>query len=313
MRAMWQKSETYPDPAVEALDPRFEALTLFHAAVERLYHGCRWAEGPVWFGDHGALYWSDIPNDRLLRWDEASGQVSTARRGGFSNGNTRDRQGRLVSCLHQRRAVTRTERDGSVTVLAERFEGKRLNSPNDVVAHSDGSIWFTDPIFGISADYEGGVAEPELPTNVYRIDPDGSLSVAVEGVNQPNGLCFTPDERQLYIVESGATPKRILIADLSADGRRAGPPRPHIDAGPGGNPDGFRVDVQGNLWAGWGTGEGLNGVRVFAPDGEAIGHIHLPERCANLCFGGRGRTRLFMAASQSLYALYVKVPGAPYF
>lgn len=310
---MWQMSETYPDPAVEALDPRFEALTLFHAAVERLYHGCRWAEGPVWFGDHGALYWSDIPNDRLLRWDEASGQVSTARRGGFSNGNTRDRQGRLVSCLHQRRAVTRTERDGSVTVLAERFEGKRLNSPNDVVAHSDGSIWFTDPIFGISADYEGGVAEPELPTNVYRIDPDGSLSVAVEGVNQPNGLCFTPDERQLYIVESGATPKRILIADLSADGRRAGPPRPHIDAGPGGNPDGFRVDVQGNLWAGWGTGEGLNGVRVFAPDGEAIGHIHLPERCANLCFGGRGRTRLFMAASQSLYALYVKVPGAPYF
>ncbi|MBN7783596.1 SMP-30/gluconolactonase/LRE family protein [Ponticoccus gilvus] len=310
---MWHPSETYPDPAIEVLDPRFEALILHHAAVERLYHGSRWAEGPVWFGDQNALVWSDIPNDRLLRWDEASGAVTTLRTGGFTNGNTRDRQGRLVSCQHQRRAVTRTEWDGTLTVLADSFQGKRLNSPNDVVAKSDGSIWFTDPVFGISAEYEGGVAEPELPTNVYRIDPDGTLSLAVEGVNQPNGLCFSPDESLLYIVESGARPKRILVAELSADGRRAPEPRPHIDAGAGGNPDGFRVDIQGNLWAGWGTGAGRNGVRIFAPDGSAIGHIHLPERCANLCFGGRARTRLFMAASQSLYALYVKVPGAPYF
>ena len=311
---MWQPSETYPDPAVEALDPRFEELTLFHAAVERLYHGTRWGEGPVWFGDQGALIWSDIPNDRLLRYTEASGTVDTFRSGGFTNGNTRDRQGRLISCQHGARAIVRTELDGTQTILADSYQGKRLNSPNDVVAHSDGSIWFTDPVFGISADYEGGVATPELPTNVYRIDPlTGELAIAIPGINQPNGLCFSPDETRIYVVESGARPRRILVFDMAADGRSAESGRTFVDAGPNGSPDGFRVDVRGNLWAGWGTGAGLNGVRVFAPDGTAIGQIHLPERCANLCFGGRNRTRLFMAASQSLYALYVKVPGAPYF
>ena len=311
---MWQQSESYPDPRIEVLDPRFAPLILPHAAVERLYTGTRWSEGPVWFGDRNCLIWSDIPNDRLLRYDAADGQVSEERRGGFANGNTRDRQGRLVSCLHGRRAVARTELDGTLTVLADRFDGKLLNSPNDVVAKSDGSIWFTDPVFGISAHYEGGIATPELPTNVYRIDGDrGEITVALAGVDQPNGLCFSPDESLLYIVESCARPRRILVADVAPDGRSVGTPRLFVDAGPSGTPDGFRVDVAGNLWAGWGMGAGQDGVRVFAPDGTAIGQIHLPERCANLCFGGRARTRLFMAASQSLYALYVKVQGAPYF
>ena len=311
---MWQQSESYPDPGVEVLDPRFEGLILFNAAIERLYHGTRWGEGPVWFGDRNALVWSDIPNDRLLQYDAATGRVDTFRRGGFSNGNTRDRQGRLVSCQHGRRAVVRTELDGALTVLADSWQGRPLNAPNDVVAKSDGSIWFTDPTFGISAHYEGGLATPELPTNIYRIDGDtGALSVVMEGVDQPNGLCFSPDERLLYIVESGARPRRILVADVAVDGRGLGTPRPFVDAGPQGAPDGFRVDVQGNLWAGWGTGPGLDGVRVFAPDGTAIGHVHLPERCANLCFGGPARNRLFMAASQSLYGLYLRVQGAPYF
>ncbi|WP_342454074.1 SMP-30/gluconolactonase/LRE family protein [Sagittula salina] len=297
---------------MESLDPRFSSLVLFNAAVEQLYHGTRWGEGPVWFGDRNALVWSDIPNDRMLQFFEPTGEVCEFRRGGFTNGSTRDRQGRLVSCQHGTRAVVRTEFDGTVRTIADRWQGKRLNSPNDVVAKSDDSIWFTDPAFGISAHYEGGLAEQELPTNVYRIDADGRLGVAVEGINQPNGICFSPDERLLYIVESGAAPKRILVAEVDPDGQ-VGPPGTFVEAGPQGNPDGFRVDIHGNIWAGWGTGDGLDGVRVFAPDGTAIGHIHLPERCANLCFGGRDRTRLFMAASQSLYALYVRVQGAPYF
>lgn len=311
---MWHPSETYPDPSVEILDPRFADLILFNAAVERLYHGTRWGEGPVWFGDQNALVWSDIPNDRLLRYDEISGNVTEFRKGGFANGNTRDRQGRLVSCMHGMRAVVRTELDGTMTVLADSYNGKRLNSPNDVVAKSDGSIWFTDPIFGISAHYEGGKVTPEIAPNVYRIDgTTGELTCVIEGIDQPNGICFSPDENLVYIVESRAEPRRILVADLNADGRSVSNLREFVSAGPNGAPDGFRVDEHGNLWAGWGTGKGLNGVRVFAPDGTAIGQIHLPERCANLCFGGRARARLFMAASQSLYSLYLNVSGAPYF
>ncbi len=310
---MWTPSERYPDPSIEILDPRFADLVVWNASVERLAEGCRWSEGPVWFGDHRCVLWSDIPNDRVMRWDEETGATSVWRRGGFTNGSTRDRQGRMVSCRHGARDVVRTELDGSLTVLADRYQGKRLNSPNDVVVKSDGSIWFTDPSFGILSHYEGGKAEQELPTNVYRVDSEtGEMTVLVEGINQPNGLAFSPDERLLYLVESRSEPRAIHVYDVTADGRGVENKRLFVDAGPKGTPDGFRCDMQGNLWAGWGMGEGLDGVRVFAPDGTAIGQIHLPERCANLCFGGPHRTRLFMAASRSLYGLYVKVQGAPY-
>lgn len=308
---MWTPSERYPDPSVEVLDERFRGLILWHARVERLYEGTRWGEGPAWFGDQRCVLWSDIPNDRVLRWDEETGAVSEYRKGGYTNGSTRDRQGRFVSCQHGRRAVVRTEIDGELTVLADSYQGNRLNSPNDVVVKSDGSVWFSDPTFGIQTFYEGGVAEPELPTNVYRIDGEtGEMSVVVEGIVQPNGLCFSPGEDRLYLVESGT--RRIHVFDVRSDGQGVENGRVFVDAGEGSTPDGFRCDVEGNLWAGWGLGEGLDGVRVFAPDGTAIGHVHLPERCANLCFGGRHRTRLFMAASKSLYSLHVRVQGVGY-
>ena len=308
---MWTPAQRYPDPAIESLDTRFDALKLFSAAIERLATGCRWSEGPVWFGDQRALLWSDIPNDRILRWSEETGAVSTFRQpSNFANGHTRDRQGRLVSCEHGTRRVTRTEYDGRITVLCDRFEGKRLNSPNDVVVKSDGSIWFTDPPFGILGHYEGDPAESELPTNIYRIDGvSGAVTMVCGDVARPNGLCFSPDETRLYVVESGAVPRRIRLFDLSSDGMQLANDRVFVTCEPGHSPDGFRCDVHGNLWAGWGGGEGRDGVRVFAPDGDAIGHIHLPERCANLCFGGRANNRLFMAASQSLYALYVNTQG----
>ncbi|GAA4332957.1 SMP-30/gluconolactonase/LRE family protein [Variovorax defluvii] len=310
---MWQPAQRYPDPAIEILDPRFAKYQLMNAAVERLATGFRWAEGPVWFGDGRCLLWSDIPNDRVLRWDEETGAVSQFRKpSNFANGHTRDRQGRLLSCEHGTRRVTRTEYDGSITVILDRFEGKRLNSPNDIVVKSDDSIWFTDPPFGILGHYEGHAAEPELPTNVYRVDGrTGEATVVAGEVDRPNGLCFSPDESRLYVVESGSTPRRIRVFDLSADGQRLENDRVFVQADPEGAPDGFRCDVDGNLWAGWGTGEGRDGVMVFAPDATPIGRIALPERCANLCFGGPARNRLFMAASQSLYALYVNTQGAP--
>ncbi len=306
----WQPSARYPDPAVQALDPAFARLVLFNASIERLATGCRWNEGPVWFGDMRALFWSDIPNDRILRWDEEGGAVSVFRRpSGFANGNTRDRMGRLVSCEHGGRRVTRTEHDGRIIVLADRFEGRRLNSPNDVVVRSDGSVWFTDPPFGIQGHYEGDKAEPEIADQVYRLDPDGGLSVVADDVSGPNGLCFSPDEAILYLVESRTRPRRILAYDVSADGR-LGNKRVLVSCDDGGAADGIRCDAEGNIWAGWGTGEGLDGVVVFAPDGRRLGRIALPERCANLCFGGRSRNRLFMAASTSLYSLFVAVQGA---
>lgn len=308
---MWQPSERYPDPAVEVLDERFAKYVLNSAAIERLATGMRWSEGPVWFGDGRYLLWSDIPNERIMKWEEETGAVSVFRKpSGFANGHTRDRRGRLISCEHGGRRVVRTEYDGSLTVLADRFQGRRLNSPNDVVVKSDGSIWFTDPPFGILGHYEGYKAEAELPTSIYRIDPvSGAVELLCDTMARPNGLCFSPDETRLYVVESGSAPKRIRVFEVVADGTRIANDTVFVDAGPKGSPDGFRCDVDGNLWAGWGTGEGLDGVRVFAPDGTAIGHVHLPERCANLCFGGRARNRLFMAASKSLYALYVNTQG----
>jgi gluconolactonase len=248
----------------------------------------------------------------MRRWDEETGAVSYFRNpSNNSNGNTRDRQGRLVTCEHGSRRVTRTEYDGTITVICDKFEGKRLNSPNDVVVKSDGSIWFTDPRFGILSNYEGEIAESELPMNVYRVDgKSGAVTVVADSINAPNGLAFSPDEKILYIVESRSEPRRILAFDVAASGDKISNGRIVIDAGPGGTPDGFRCDIDGNLWCGWGMTAELDGVRVFTPQGEPIGHIALPERCANLCFGGRLRNRLFMAASHSLYSLYVNTQGA---
>ena len=305
-------SPRYPDPAVVVIDPSFEKYRLGLAKVERLATGMRWCEGPVWLGDTRALVWSDVPGNCMYRWDEETGATSVFRKpSNNANGNTRDRQGRIVTCEHLTRRVTRTGHDGRITVLADSFEGKRLNSPNDVVVKSDGSVWFTDPFFGITGFYEGEKASAELPFNVYRIDADGSISVAAAGTNQPNGLAFSPDESILYIVECRTVPRTILGYDL-VGGRTLANRRVVIDAGPG-TPDGFRVDVDGNLWCGWGMGEaGLDGVHVFNPQGKLIGRIDLPERCANLCFGGVHRNRLFMAASTSLYSLYVNTQGVGY-
>jgi gluconolactonase len=308
---MWEPSQRYPDPAVEILRPEFAKYRVFSASVERLATGMRWAEGPVWFGDGRFLLWSDIPNDRMLRWDETDGHVSTFRQSsGYANGNTRDREGRLITCEHGGRRVIRTEYDGAITVLMDRWQGKRLNSPNDVVVKSDGSIWFTDPPFGLLSDYEGGIAEQELGANVYRIDGQtGEAGIVADDVLGPNGLAFSPDESRLYIVESRGVPNRKLRAFDVVDGKRLANGRIFIDAGPG-TPDGFRVDTDGNLWCGWGMGSAeLDGVMVFNPSGEPIGRIALPERCANLCFGGRKRNRLFMAASHSVYSLYVNAQG----
>lgn len=307
----------YPDPSIEVLDDRFLGLRLFSASVEQLASGMRWAEGPVWFGDGRYLLVSDIPNNRILRWDECSGQVATFRQpSNHANGHTRDRQGRLVSCEHLTRRVTRTETDGSVSVLADRFDGRRLNSPNDIVCARDGSLWFSDPSFGIGGWWEGEPAEQELPHAVYRLDPaSGALTAMITDLAAPNGLAFSPDERVLYVVESRAQPHRLIWAYDLGPGPVLSGKRLFASASDGGAFDGFALDQQGNLWCGYGSAgraapAGLDGVRVFAPDGTVLAHIHLPERCANLCFGGRHLNRLFMAASHSLYALHVNVCGA---
>ena len=299
--------------SVAVLDPRFHRIVPGSARVERLWTGARWSEGPAWFPAHNTLVWSDIPNDRMLRFDALTGQVGVFRQPARnSNGNTVDGEGRLVTCEHGGRQVTRTEHDGSVTVLASHYGGKRLNSPNDVVVKSDGSIWFTDPVFGLLGNYEGYKAESEIDANVYRIDgASGKASIVAEGVLGPNGLCFSPDEKILYVVESRGVPNRKILAyDVAAGGDKISSKRVLIDAGPG-TPDGMRCDIDGNLWCGWGMGRPeLDGVMVFAPDGAPIGRIALPERCANVCFGGVMRNRLFMASSQSIYALYVNTQGA---
>ena len=306
----------YPDPAVEVVDPRFGKYVQGNAAVERLYTGTRWSEGPVWFGDGRYLLWSDIPNNRMLRWSEDTGEVSVFRNpSNYSNGNYRDRQGRLLTCEHDSRRLTRTEYDGTITVLMDGFQSKKLNAPNDLAVHSDGAIWFTDPGYGIMSNYEGHKAAFELPAVVYRLDPKThEATIVASDMAKPNGICFSPDEKLLYIVDTG-TPKRssevhpIRVYDV-VDGVRLKNGRLFVDMTPGSS-DGIRCDVDGNVWsaAGWGAAD-FNGVHVFAPDGKLIGKIHLPEMCANLCFGGAKKNRLFMAASQSLYAVYVNAEGA---
>ncbi len=310
---MWQANERYPDPSVRVLDKEFLKYRLALASVERLYTGCRWSEGPVYVGDGRYLLWSDIPNNRVLRWDEETGNVSIYRKpSNNTNGHTRDRQGRLVWCEHDARRIVRCEYDGSHTVLADSYNRKPLNSPNDIVVKSDGSIWFTDPTFGILGYYEGHKAESENTPAVYRVDgKTGKMTMMVDDVPGPNGLAFSPDEKKLYVVASRQEPNRTIVAfDVLNGGTKLGKGKVLIDAGKGGSPDGFRVDVDGNLWCGWGMGnDDLDGVRIFNPRGKPIGHIDLPERCANVCFGGRYRNRLFMAASHSLYALYVNTQG----
>lgn len=306
-----------PDAAFELLDPRGANLRLFSACVEQLHTGCQWSEGPVWFGDGRCLLWSDIPNDRILRWDDCSGQVSEFRSpSNNSNGLARDRQGRLLACEHLTRRITRTEYDGRITVLADGFDGKPLNSPNDITTHSDGSVWFTDPPFGIGGDWEGAPAEAELPHGVYRIDGvTGKLEMLIDDLQGSNGLAFSPDEHTLYVIESRARPHRLIWAYDHAAGKLSNK-RLLIDAEGPGAFDGMAVDVQGNLWCGFG-GSGdpadavaLDGVRVYDREGRPLAHVHLPERCANVCFGGARNNRLFMASSHSLYALYVNVRGA---
>jgi len=252
----------------------------------------------------------------MLRWQEETGEVSVFRSpSNYSNGNCRDRQGRLLTCEHDSRRLTRTEYDGMITVLMDHFQGKTLNAPNDLAVHSDGAIWFTDPGYGIMSNYEGHKASFELPANVYRLDPNTrEATVVVSDIDKPNGICFSPDEKKLYIVDTGlpkhpGDPRAIYLYDV-VDGVRLSNKRQFVNMG-GGSSDGIRCDVDGNVWsaAGWGD-EGFNGVHVFAPDGTLIGKIHLPETCANLCFGGTKKNRLFMAASQSLYAVYVETQGA---
>jgi gluconolactonase len=305
----------YPDPAIQVFDPRFKPYAIGNSAVERLVTGLRWAEGPVWFGDGRYLIFSDIPNNRMLRWDEQTSSTTVFRQpSNNSNGNTRDRQGRLITCEHFSRRVTRTEHDGTITVLIDSYQGKRLNAPNDVVVHSDGSIWFTDPGYGILLDYEGEQADFELKTAVYRLDPDsGKATVVTDDFEKPNGLCFSPDESKLYVVDTGRShkpdhPSHIRVFDVDKGKLKGGKEFANMGAG---SSDGIRTDYHGNLWsaAGWG-GLGYDGVHVFAPNGDLIGRILLPAPCSTLCFGGRRKDRLFMTGSQSLYSLFVATRGA---
>lgn len=302
----------YPDERIESFDPRFPRQG--NAGIERIATGFRWAEGPVYFPDGGYLLWSDIPNNRVMRWLEEDGHVSEFRRGAnYANGNTRDLQGRLITCEHDTRRVVRTEFDGTITSLIERFEGRPLNAPNDVVVASDGAIWFTDPGYGIDGDYEGHKAKCELAANVYRLDPrTGEARVVADDFIRPNGLAFSPDEKRLYVVDSGIThggPSHIRCFDV-ADGHLRKAKVFAEDFAPG-LTDGLRTDINGNVWCSMGWADpGEDGVRCYSPEGELLGKIHLPEGCANLCFGGRKRNRLFMTASTSVYALYVDTKGA---
>jgi gluconolactonase len=298
------------DELYQHLDPRFRALTIPNTQLERLYDKCRWAEGPVWFNDGGYLLWSDIPNERILRWIPDHGVSVFRANSNFANGNTRDLQGRLVTCEHGTRRVTRTEADGRITVLADQFQGKRLNSPNDVVVHRDGAVWFTDPTYGILSDYEGFKAEPEQEGSfVYRIDPhSGALASVATDFVQPNGLAFSPDGKTLYVADSARShdpdaPHHIRALEV-IDGNRLGASRVFAEIEPG-IPDGLRIDELGNIWTSAG-----DGIQCFAPDGTLLGKIRLPEKVANLTFGGPRRNRLFIAANTSLYMIHVAVAGA---
>jgi gluconolactonase len=296
------------------LDERFQRLVISTARLEKLYEGCRWAEGPAYFPAGRYLIWSDIPNDRMLRYDETSGAVSVFRHpAGYSNGNTVDRQGRLISCEHGNRRVSRTEHDGSITVIASHFQGKRLNSPNDAVVKSDGSIWFTDPAYGIDSDYEGHKAESEIGAcHVYRVDPhSGDIRVVADDFVRPNGIAFSPDERRLYVADTGAThvkdgPRHIRVFDVSDDGRLSG--GKVFATSTAGLFDGMRLDEAGRIWTSAG-----DGVHCYESDGTLLGKILVPEAVANVVFGGVKRNRLYICGTTSLYAVMLPVNGAKTF
>lgn len=302
-----QSPLAYPDPDIIALDPRFRRYMLFNAPLQRLHTGTLWAEGPAWSGVGRYLVWSDIPNDVQVRWIEDDGRVTRFRApSGNSNGNTFDLQGRQLSAEHGNRRVVRYEVDGTVTVIADRYRGKRFNSPNDLVVDSGGSIWFTDPSFGIRGLYEGNPAESETREAVYRVDgQSGRIDLVTDEVTQPNGLCFSPDQKRLYVADTAAG--EIKAWDVDGSSLRGSRTFARLALPDGGRSvaDGIRCDTDGNVWAG-----ARPGVVVVAPDGAMIGMIRLPELCANLCFGGAKRNRLFMTASQSLYAVYVGIQGA---
>ena len=328
-------NQRYPDPAIQILDPSFARYRLYSSTLEQVATGMRWAEGPVYFPEERYVLVSDIPNNRIMKYSEKDGSFTVFRSpSNYANGNTRDQQARLVTCEHSvTRRITRTEKDGKITILADRFEGKRLNAPNDIVVKSDESIWFTDPLFGILGDWEGNKKQPEQAnTNVFHLAPDGKLTAAITDLVNPNGLAFSPDEKKLYVVEWKGTPNRSIWSyNVNADGT-VGNKAKLIDAADQGALDGFRVDRDGNLWCGWGSNgalqseptdvggrkvyqlkgksEDLDGVMVFSPQGKPLAFIRLPERCPNLTFGGPKNNRLYMAASHSLYALYVEAHGA---
>jgi gluconolactonase len=307
----WSRLEpiTYPDPDIVALDPRFRQYIVFNTSIKRHHIGTQWAEGPAWNGVGRYLVWSDIPNNVQMRWIEDDGRVTTFRNpAGYSNGNTFDYEGRQLSCEHGGRRVVRYEQNGTVTTIAEHFDGKRLNSPNDVVVHPDGGIWFTDPFYGIRGNFEGFKAQQESKESVYRVDgKTGQVAKVSDEVGQPNGLCFSPDYRRLYVADTGM-PREIKVWDVEGGQLRNGRRFAQFDIPGTGAPsaaDGIRCDADGNIWAG-----ARPGVQVFAPNGDRIGMIRLPETCANVCFGGARRNRLFMTASQSLYSVFVETTGA---
>jgi len=299
----------YPEPDVVALDRRFMKYIVTNTVMKRLYTGTLWAEGPAWNGVGRYLVWSDIPNNVQMRWLEEDGRVTTFRNpSGYSNGNTFDFEGRQLSCEHGGRRVVRYEYNGTVSVIADKFEGKRLNSPNDIVVHPDGSIWFTDPPYGILGDYEGFKADKELKEAVYRVDPQTrKMDKITDEMNGPNGICFSPDYKKVYVADTGSG-REIKVWDLDGKTVRNGKRYVQLSVPGSGAPaaaDGMRCDTDGNMWAG-----AKPGVQVINPGGEVIGMIRLPENCANVCFGGTKRNRLFMAASQSLYMVTVLATGA---
>jgi gluconolactonase len=289
----------------EILDERFKECIKPSARLDHLYEGCRWAEGPAYFAAGRYLVWSDIPNDRMLRYDEAADRVGVFREpAGYTNGHTTDPAGRLVSAEHGARRVTRTEHDGSITVLADRFGDKRLNSPNDVVVHSSGAVYFSDPAYGIDSDYEGHKAEPEIGAcHVFRISPEGELEIAADGFERPNGLAFSPDESRLYVSDTGVRPSPMYVFDVASDGSLSN--RRRFATCTAGGFDGFRADTEGRIWTSAG-----DGVHCLAPDGTLIGKVRVPETVANVCFGWPKRNRLYICATSSLYAILLPVNGA---